>query len=422
MKSAKKRSLRILGYAIVIICITILSPHREPAHAADAFVPTPLLETGKPVDWWFVFKFNTASFPSCANGAVRACIFGDDQPQNYKNGFSQQFAFASSDHRSMKKGNTCIGDTLQDPVGATFDQVYHGSYYYVIWNDQFYNDPDLAACNGQPFCDKPWAHSKGMLAWNDAGEGFVLQVTTPSWPAAGSKNFPRENDGNTLGCVSDNNVKVSQHFFSLKLTKDDVVKVLKALQNASVVTDHSVHQIVNNGGPADIRELVEGLGKKSVSKTVTKDTLSSGVQLISKPSRLQVPPWQMVSAVLGGVSLRTATWWSRNKIPTTDGETTITCWDDALGPAGPVEIAISGEWHGTKFGLRGGNSKDGNHAKVGVTTDGNLSIFGDMNQEGALSGPDCTLSQNPRGGLFYVVDDEVLAAEVKSLIGGDTAP
>jgi hypothetical protein len=75
MKSAKKRSLRTLGYAIVIICITILSPHREPAHAADAFAPTPLLETGKPVDWWFVFKFNTASFPSCANGAVRACIF-----------------------------------------------------------------------------------------------------------------------------------------------------------------------------------------------------------------------------------------------------------------------------------------------------------------------------------------------------------
>src|SRR5207253_6991089 len=66
-------------------------------------------------------------------------------------------------------------------------------------------------------CGGPWGHSKGTLAWNDAGEGFVLQVTTPSWPAAGSNKFPRKTDGNTLGCVKDDNVEVSQHFFALKL-------------------------------------------------------------------------------------------------------------------------------------------------------------------------------------------------------------
>jgi len=61
-------------------------------------------------------------------------------------------------------------------VGATFDQVYNGSYHYVIWNDQFYNDPNLPACGGHTFCDNPWGHSKGMLAWNDDGDGFVMQV------------------------------------------------------------------------------------------------------------------------------------------------------------------------------------------------------------------------------------------------------
>ena len=83
-----------------------------------------------------------------------------------------------------------------------------------------------------------------MLAWNDAGEGVVMQVSTPSWPASGSKKFPRKSDGNTLGCVKDDDVEVSQHFFSLKLTKDDTVKVLQALENASVVTDPANPQIV----------------------------------------------------------------------------------------------------------------------------------------------------------------------------------
>jgi len=30
---------------------------------ADADALTPLLKKGRPVDWWFVFKFNASSFP-----------------------------------------------------------------------------------------------------------------------------------------------------------------------------------------------------------------------------------------------------------------------------------------------------------------------------------------------------------------------
>ena len=62
------------------------------------------------------------------------------------------------------------------------------------------------------------------------------------------------------------------------------MKVLTALRNASVVTDPKNPQVVNNGGPTDIQSLVAALGAKSSSRTYTQDTLSSGVELISKPS------------------------------------------------------------------------------------------------------------------------------------------
>ena len=317
-----------------------------------------------------------------------------------------------------------MGDTTNDPLGATYDEIYSGSLYYVVWNDQFYQDPKLAACGSSDSCSAPWGHSKGIVAWNDSGNGIVIQVTTPDWPGSGSNQHPRQEEGNTLGCTErDNDVMVSQHFFALKLTKDDVVKVLTALQNASVVTDPHDAQIVRNGGPTEISTLVTNLGKKSTSTTFIQDTLSTGVQLISKPSALHVPPWQMVSSVLGGVSLRVATWWASPRIPSTTSSTTIDCWDPSLSAPGAVEIATSGQFAGKTFGLKGIAAPDGNHAKIGVSTSSthHYTIFGDMNQQGAISG-NCKSSQNGRGGVFYVIDDLDLSGSVQDLISGDTAP
>ncbi len=380
--------------------------------------PSPLLEQGHSVDWWFVFKFNAPSFPGCGNedAQQRQCLFGGDA-KNYA--FSQQFVYASSETPSLQKGGGCVGGTISDPLGATFDEIYNGNLFYVVWNDQFKDDPAIKGCSSGS-CGGPWGHSKGILAWNEAGEGFVLQVTTPSWPAAGNKLFPRKTDGNTLGCIKDDNVKFSQHFFSLKLTKDDLVAVLKALKNASIVTDSANQQIVNNGGPADVQSLVTSLGTKSHNTSIIKVQLSSGVGLISKPSDLPVPPWQMVSSELGSVPLRTATWWAYPQIYSTTATTKITCWDDSLGEPGPVAIATTGRWDVEKFGLKGGE----NHAKIGVSTAGDkhFSIFGDLNQQGALSGNNCSSSQNGRGGLFYVIDNKVLSDGITSLIEGDTAP
>jgi len=380
----------------------------------------PLLQKGRPVDWWFVFKFNSKVFPGCGGSAERACPFGG-QPQSYKN-YSQQFVYASSESPTLQQGNGCAGDTTSDPIGATFDEVYNNSYHYVVWNDQFYDDPDIAGCSES--CGSPWGHSKGMLAWNDAGEGLVMQVSTPSWPAAGSATFPRKSDGNTLGCVKDNDIQVSQHFFALRLNKDDVVKVLMGLNNASVVTDPKNPQLVNNGGPADVQKLVATLGVKSKSVTYSTSQLSTGVELISKPSKLQVPPWQMVSAILGGVPLRTATWWANPEIASTTASTTIACWDSSLKKPGAVEIATTGHWSGKEFGLTGGLGTNYNHAKLGVSTSTteHYSIFGDMNQQGTLSGTNCGSSQNGRGGTFYVVSNPQLSSSITSLISGESAP
>ena len=416
-----RRSIFLRSLSSVCLAILLLWPIY-----ASAEPPQPLVKEGSGVNWWFVFKFNGATFPTCGANAQRACIFGGKiQPYGT---FSQQFVFATDKAPALTKGSGCLGDTVTDPVGATYEQVYDGDYFYVVWNDQFYSDPKIRGCGTS--CSGPWGHSKGMVAWDASGAGFIMQVTTPNWPGAASKAEPRPINGNTLGCllqpkgkklIPQNNVTNSQHFFALRLTKDDLALVLKALANASVVTNPKDLQIVKNGGPPDIQALVNKLGEQSDSVSVTKEKLSTGVVLISKPSNLNVPPWQMVSAVLDGVSLRTATWWGKNKIYTTTHSTRITCWSSSLGDAGTVEIAKTGQWKdGTVIGLVAGQ----NHAKLGVTLSKTVSyaIFGDMNQEGATVKSDgCDTSQNGRGGLFFVVENKTLADDMKLLLKGKTA-
>ena len=423
---------RLQGSYVAVICLSLGLLTGQPGFGWAQIAPAPLVEAGKPpVDWWFVFKFNAKSFPGCAPLVTRACPFGgtiqeygltaQNQPK-----FSQQFVTANSDRKSLRMGQTCVGDTMDDPVGATFDQVYNGSYNYVVWSDQFYLDPNLPCTGIHGFCDSPWAHSKGVLAWDDNGEGFVMQVSTPNWPGAGNKNKPRETNGNSLGCLTkntgdpQNNVLVSQHFFAVKLTKDDVVIVLRALQKVNIATSrnsaaNTQSQLIKNGGPADIQDLVKGLGRVSEDMTILKETLSSGVQIIAKPALLHIPPWHMVSALLGQEPLIVATWWTGpHKI---QDSTAITpdCWDPSLGRPGAIRNAESGRWQNKTFGLTGAASADRNHAKLGVSKSGNFAIFGDFNNEGSLF-KSCDESQNTRGGLFYVVENKTLADGLRDLM------
>lgn len=418
---------RFLFSLIVFVAFSFVASAR-PGHAQA--LPAPLLQKGaSPVDWWFVFKFNTKLFPGCLATAKRACIFGGDV-QDYPKGFGLQSISASSANPTLHNDNGCLGESTNDPIGATFGEIYNGEFSYVIWNDQFYDDPDLPACKGRTSCNAPWGHSKGVLAWNDQGDGLVMQVSTPNWPGSGSSDFPRKN-GNTLGCITDNtgkpqnNVWVSQHFFALRLNKSDVATVLRALQKASVVTQAGAHpgsqsQIIRNGGPADIQKLVSELGSLSDDDSLLTEKLSTGVQIIAKPPSLHVPPWQMVSATLGGTPLTVATWLIGNgKIDDYKGGRPK-CWNSTLGASGAVTNADTGTWLKKIFGLTGGPSPDRNHAKIGVSTPAKYAIFGDLNQEGALAEP-CDVSQNTRGGTFFVVENKALSTSLGSMMNVDEA-
>lgn len=393
--------------------------------ALAAPAPAPLLAKGQAVDWWVVYKFSEEAFPSDPDDKGRACPFDKGGPAAYDQGFSQKYVVASSKIRAFADGPGLIGTSEADPLGATFKEIYSGAYYYVTWNDQFHGSP-------LPDRGAPWGHAKGILAWNEQGQGLLLQVTTPDWPGAGSLTHPRAGP-NTLGCMTQNDVEYAQDFFALKLSRDDLKKVLHALDVANVVTDVGNPQLVNvrAGGvtlPADLAALVQALGKTSPSKNTVPgdDTLSSKVRVISKPSALAAPPWQFLSSMLGGVPLRAATWWMSPAIPTTTTGQVIPCWPASLKtPPGGVAIATTGH-HGAEIRLTGPPS----HAKMGVSDDKgatHYAIFGDLNQQGQIvdtkhSPPTCTSSQNGRGGMFFVIDDLDLYTSLTKLIQGRTAP
>src|SRR5437667_12687440 len=122
-----KRQLRAmqlpLTFALALLCAYgSLSIKYGSASAADS--PAPLLEKGKPVDWWFVYKFNAQTFPLCGpeeDSSDRTCPFGG-KPAPYKN--RQQFVFASSEKASLTKSSGCAGTT--DPEGTTLEQISSG--------------------------------------------------------------------------------------------------------------------------------------------------------------------------------------------------------------------------------------------------------------------------------------------------------
>jgi hypothetical protein len=418
------RAWRAIALSLALVAAPVL------ALADPAAAPSPLLGGGQPVGWWFAYKFNSSSFPS-AIMAQQTCRFGGEVQHK---AFSQHYALASEADPALKTAGDDLGESPADPLGATFAEVWESGLNFVVWNDQLYGHPKVKG-------DGSWGHSKGLLAWNNAGEGFILQVTTPSWPGSGSAAFPRLGSGNTLGCIAaPNNLTNAQHFFALKLTHEDMLKVLDALATASVITAdpalgdlapdaaaaREAHQLIRNGGPPDIYARVNKLGHRSKETAATVATLSSGVVLIAKPSDLNVPPWQLVSAILG-VPLRTATWWASPRIPSAHAGAPG-CWAPALGAPGEVQIATDGHWEGRPVSLIGG----ANHAKLGVSLDPARPyvVFGDMNQQGTLVPKAkgkagklaCSSSQNGRGGLFFVIENAPLAAGLLGLMDGKTAP
>jgi hypothetical protein len=155
--------------------------------------PAPLLQKDYPVDWRFVFKFNGAAYPGCGDDAQRSCPFGG-VVQSYTGAFGQQYVYASSSDPSLQKGKGCAGTTLADPLGASFDEVYNGAYFYVLWNDQFYGDPLKSRA-------APSATRRGSSAGTTRGRGSScrtprrqpLHVPLPQKEEFGMAQTPSQN-------------------------------------------------------------------------------------------------------------------------------------------------------------------------------------------------------------------------------------
>lgn len=80
--------LRIVGICASLAFTAALSPTSAQAQSA----PTPLIATGQPADWVFVFKMNSGVFPTKTPITERNCLFGGT-PQAYKSAFSQQYVY-----------------------------------------------------------------------------------------------------------------------------------------------------------------------------------------------------------------------------------------------------------------------------------------------------------------------------------------
>ena len=93
------------------------------------------------------------------------------------------------------------------------------------------------------------------------------------------------------------------------------------------------------------------LGVKSKSTRYDRPAIERSA-LISRPSKLNVPPWRWSRRPLGGVPLRTATWWATADL-VDHGIDQADFLEHELGQPGAVEVATTGPWNGKEFGLTG---------------------------------------------------------------------
>ncbi len=71
MQLARSRQLN-LALAVVAIATTVFSTSGPRIAWSQDKQPSPLLEAGHPVDWWFAFKFNAATYPGVPQVTERA--------------------------------------------------------------------------------------------------------------------------------------------------------------------------------------------------------------------------------------------------------------------------------------------------------------------------------------------------------------
>jgi deoxyribonuclease-2 len=143
-------------------------------------------DTGKPVDWWFIYKIpgkSTASDKSKPTGT--------------------EFVYFDSSGKKTEKltlSPNLIGDASKGAVSATLNQIYNNpSDPDLGWF--FYNDED--PLTGKTNGDR--GHTKGVLCFDLAtNSGFWLVDSAPKFPLKGKYSYPQTATQNaqTFLCIT----------------------------------------------------------------------------------------------------------------------------------------------------------------------------------------------------------------------------
>ncbi|ELR16858.1 deoxyribonuclease II protein, putative [Acanthamoeba castellanii str. Neff] len=114
-------------------------------------------ESGKPVDWWVIFKvphLTGSSDPNAASG------FG--------------YAYADSDDPTLSMTANRLDKNIDASLGATLEQIYSAGSDagYIMYNDETPDNKEHGS----------FGHTKGDMAF-DADGGFWLVHSVPRFPA-----------------------------------------------------------------------------------------------------------------------------------------------------------------------------------------------------------------------------------------------
>ena len=159
-------------------------------------------KTGKPVDWWFMYK-----------------LPDDVGPKKYTKGF--EFLYCDANSTKAPELSDITMESDRSASALTLNQLFGDDpdSGYILWNDEIpptKDDPKPSNNGGK-------GHSKGILAFNrKTDSGFYLLHSTPRFPAIGTIELP-DNErkyGQTYLCVS----------FSGFATANQIAEILR-LQN-----------------------------------------------------------------------------------------------------------------------------------------------------------------------------------------------
>lgn len=142
-------------------------------------------ESGKPVDWWFIYK-----------------IAGKSKASDNSKPKGTEYLYYDSNFpkgKSISLSENLIDDPNSGAVAHTLNQIYQSNNKELGWF--FYNDEDpiTGKTNGER------GHTKGVLAFDlESNSSFWMIHSTPKFAEKGNESFPQTGIGNAQSflCIS----------------------------------------------------------------------------------------------------------------------------------------------------------------------------------------------------------------------------